>query len=61
MALEQAMGTLDPTTHMAISLRFFEDQTYREIAEQLGLGESAVKMRVRRGLEQLRKQLSEEV
>ena len=61
VALERAMGTLEPTTRMAVSLRFFEDQTYREIAEQLGLGESAVKMRVRRGLEQLRKQLSEEI
>lgn len=59
-ALERAMGTLDPTTRMAISLRFFEGQTYREISEQLGLGESAVKMRVHRGLEQLRKQLSDE-
>lgn len=59
VVLERAMGTLDPTTRMAISLRFLENQGYREIAEQLGLGESAVKMRVRRGLEQLRKQLSE--
>lgn len=59
--LQRAMGTLEPTTRMAVSLRFFEGQTYREISEQLGLGESAVKMRVHRGLEQLRKQLSEEI
>jgi len=52
---------LDPTTRMAISLRFLEDQTYSEISAQLGLGESAIKMRVHRGLKQLRKQLSEEL
>ena len=59
--LQRAMETLDPTTRMAISLRFLEDQTYSEISAQLGLGESAIKMRVHRGLKQLRKQLSEEL
>ena len=59
--LERAMEMLDPTTRMAISLRFLEDQTYSEISAQLGLGESAIKMRVHRGLKQLRKQLSEEL
>lgn len=58
--LERAMASLDPTTRMAIALRFLEEQTYQEISAQLGLGESAVKMRVRRGLEQLRKRLSED-
>ena len=60
-ALEQAMETLDPTTRMAISLQFFEGQTYREVSEALGLGESAVKMRVHRGIEHLRRQLSEDI
>ena len=60
-ALERAMTTLDPITRMAISLRFLEGQTYREISGQLGLGESAIKMRVHRGLEQLRKRVSEEI
>ena len=46
--LERAMGALDPTTRLAIALRFLEEQTYHEISAQLGLGESAVKMRVRR-------------
>ena len=58
--LERAMASLDPTTRMAIALRFLEEQTYHEISAQLGLGESAVKMRVRRGLDQLRKRLSED-
>ena len=58
--IERAMASLDPTTRMAIALRFLEEQTYHEISAQLGLGESAVKMRVRRGLDQLRKRLSED-
>lgn len=58
--LERAMGALDPTTRLAIVLRVLEEQTYQEISAQLGLGESAVKMRVRRGLDQLRKRLSED-
>ena len=58
--LERAMGALDPTTRLAIVLRFLEEQTYQEISAQLGLGESAVKMRVRRGLDQLRKRLAED-
>ena len=58
--LERAMGALDPTTRLAIALRFLEEQTYQEISAQLGLGESAVKMRVRRGLDQLRRRLSQD-
>ena len=60
LVLERAMETLDPTTRVAISLRFLEGQTYKEISAQLGLGESAIKMRVHRGLQQLREQLSED-
>ena len=59
--LERAMAELDPATRLAIVLRFIEGQTFREISAQLGLGESAVKMRVRRGLERLRKRLSEDI
>jgi len=54
------MGALDPTTRLAIALRFLEEQTYQEISAQLGLGESAVKMRVSRGLDQLRRRLSQD-
>lgn len=57
--LERALATLDSTTRLAISLRFLEDQTYSEIAAQLSMTQSAVKMRVRRGIEQLRRNLAE--
>ena len=58
--LEQAMATLDSTTRLAISLRFLEDQTYSEIAVQLSMTQSAVKMRVHRGIQQLRRYLAED-
>ena len=59
IALERALATLDSTTRLAISLRFLEDQTYSEIAAQLSMTQSAVKMRVHRGIEQLRRNLAE--
>ena len=58
--LEQALATLDSTTRLAISLRFLEDQTYSEIAVQLGMTQSAVKMRVHRGIQELRRHLAED-
>lgn len=59
VAVQRALDTLDPTTRLAITLRFLEGESYPSIAAQLGLGESATKMRVRRGLERLRTQLEE--
>ena len=59
--LERALATLDSTTRLAISLRFLEDQTYSEIAIQLNMKQSAVKMRVHRGIEQLRRYLAKDV
>jgi RNA polymerase sigma-70 factor (ECF subfamily) len=53
-SLEAALDSLDPTTRMAIVLRYVEELSFPEIARDLELGESAVKMRVRRGLEKLK-------
>lgn len=53
-ALEDAMKLLDPETRIAIRLRYVEEFSFPEIAEQLGMGESKAKMRVRRGVDKLR-------
>ena len=60
LTLDRALAALDPTTRTAISLRFLESQTYSEIAAQLEMTQSAVKMRVHRGIEQLRRNLAED-
>ena len=52
--LTELLDELDPGTRVPILMRFVEGYTYVEIAEQLGLSESAVKMRVSRGSKQLR-------
>jgi len=48
------LDELDPGTRMPLIMRFVEGYTYPEIAEQLDLSESAVKMRVSRGSKKLR-------
>jgi RNA polymerase sigma-70 factor (ECF subfamily) len=48
------LDKLDPGTRVALLMRFVEGYTYTEIAEQLELSESAVKMRVSRGAKRLR-------
>ncbi len=58
-ALERAMETLEPGTRIAIALRYVEELGYPEIARELGMKESAVKMRVRRGIERLRRAMEE--
>ena len=50
----ELLDTLDPGTRMPLLMRFIEEYTYAEIAEQLELSESAVKMRVSRGSKKLR-------
>lgn len=57
--VHEMLDTLDPGTRMPLIMRFVEGYTYVEIAEQLDLTESAVKMRVSRGAKKLR-QLYEE-
>jgi RNA polymerase sigma-70 factor (ECF subfamily) len=53
-SLDEALDELDPDSRVAIILRFVEGYTFPEIAEELELGESATKMKVRRGIQQLR-------
>lgn len=50
----ELLDSIDPGTRVPLLLRFVEGYTYSEIAEQLDLSESAVKMRVSRGAKKLR-------
>lgn len=59
-ALGRAMGALEPTTRIAIALRYVEELSYPDISRELDMKESAAKMRVRRGVERLRRALEEE-
>ena len=52
--IHELLDTLDPGTRMPLIMRFVEGYTYVEIADQLDLSESAVKMRVSRGAKKLR-------
>ncbi|NQU48158.1 MAG: sigma-70 family RNA polymerase sigma factor [Planctomycetes bacterium] len=51
--LARVVNELPPLLGEAIFLRYFEVQPVAAIAEQLGVAQSAVKSRLRRGLEQL--------
>ncbi|MBC8406878.1 MAG: sigma-70 family RNA polymerase sigma factor [Planctomycetes bacterium] len=51
--LARVVNELPPLLGEAIFLRYFEEQSVAVIAEQLGIAQSAVKSRLRRGLEQL--------
>jgi RNA polymerase sigma factor (sigma-70 family) len=53
--LETAMGALGQHEQDAIVLRFYEKKSYKEVGAATGASEDAVKMRVNRGLEKLRK------
>jgi RNA polymerase sigma factor (sigma-70 family) len=46
--LERTLAELDTTGRAVITLRDIEDRPYQELAEMLGLGLSAVKMRIHR-------------
>jgi RNA polymerase sigma-70 factor (ECF subfamily) len=46
--LERTLAELDITGRAVITLRDIEDRPYQELAEMLGLGLSAVKMRIHR-------------
>ena len=50
----ELLDTLDPGTRMPLMMRFVEGYSYPEIARELELSESAVKMRVSRGSKKLR-------
>jgi len=52
--LETAMGQLGGKDHNALVMRFFENQSFKQISSALGTTEAAAKMRVNRALEKLR-------
>ncbi|MFO0688452.1 MAG: sigma-70 family RNA polymerase sigma factor [Myxococcota bacterium] len=53
-ALAEAFAALDPRTRDCIVLRVLDGLSYQEIGERCGQSEAAVKMRVLRGLRELR-------
>jgi RNA polymerase sigma factor (sigma-70 family) len=53
--LDIALEKLGQKDHDAVVLRFFEGRNFKEIGTALGASEDAVKMRVNRALEKLRK------
>jgi len=58
-AVEQAFVELSPKLRVAATLALIEEQSYGEIAEALGISQSAVKLRVFRAARQLRTRLKQ--
>jgi RNA polymerase sigma-70 factor (ECF subfamily) len=56
-AMETALQALTPDVREVVRMRLFEDLAIDEIAERLGLGESAVRHRFRKGAEEYRNRL----
>jgi RNA polymerase sigma factor (sigma-70 family) len=52
--LDEAMQTLDETDRTAVLLRYFENQSLREIGEKLGVSDDATQKRVTRAVDRLR-------
>lgn len=50
----ELLDELDPGVRIPLLLRLLEERSYAEIAAEMDLGESAVKMRVNRGAKRLR-------
>ena len=53
LLLQRAMQRLAPEYSEALALRFFQEMSFVQVAEVLGIGQSAAKMRVYRGLEMM--------
>lgn len=53
-ALARALAQLDPLQREALLLKYAEELEYTEMSRMTGVGESALKMRVKRGSERLR-------
>jgi RNA polymerase sigma factor (sigma-70 family) len=51
LAMREALGSLDEEVREVVRLRLFEQRAVAEVAESLGIGESAVRHRFRRGAE----------
>jgi RNA polymerase sigma factor (sigma-70 family) len=56
--IDEAVGRLGEYERNAVLLRFFQDKSYREIGDLLGVSEDAARMRVERALERLRGQFA---
>lgn len=52
--LSRALALLDPLQREALLLKYAEGMEYTEMSARTGVGESALKMRVKRGSERLR-------
>ena len=52
--LDEAMEALDTTDRTAVLLRYFENQSFREVGERLGTTDDAAQKRVSRAVERLR-------
>jgi RNA polymerase sigma-70 factor (ECF subfamily) len=59
-AVLRALAQLDPLQREALLLKYAEELGYSEMSAMTGAGESALKMRVKRGSERLRALLAEE-
>jgi RNA polymerase sigma-70 factor (ECF subfamily) len=57
--LSKALAQLDPAQREALLLKYAEGLEYTEMSAMTGVGESALKMRVKRGSERLRALLGE--
>lgn len=58
--LAKALSQLDPNQREALLLKYAEGLEYTEMSAMTGVGESALKMRVKRGSERLRGLLGQE-
>ena len=56
-----ALRALNEKQRMCVLLHYIEGYSVREVAGMLGIGESAVKVRLMRGRNKLKELLSEEV
>ena len=56
--LDEAMHRLGEKDRVAVLLRYFQNQSLKEVGARLGLSENAARMRVERALEKLRAQLA---
>ena len=59
--LREAISALDEKQRLCVLLHHIEGYTVKEVARMLGIGESAVKLRLMRGRRRLKEMLSEEV
>jgi RNA polymerase sigma-70 factor, ECF subfamily len=56
--LEEALRALDPDCRRLITLRYYDERPFNEIARDLGVSENAVTVRTRRCLDKLRRAYS---